>query len=199
LSEFREKSISRQLILKNIPLFGPNRSRDHYTSRYLANTCIAELKKYMGMDFVFHSLRHSFASWLLLRWYAARYPELVDDLIEKNHPVFSNACQKRLISFFASEDDESIPDHNASDLVKVSKLIGHSGQETLFSTYIHSFHVIHQHAMARVSEAFGSRQLNGATISAFVPKMKSRHSHQKLSGRTINDICDYLKPVEARR
>jgi len=81
LSEFREKSISRQLILKNIPLFGPNRSRDHYTSRYLANTCIAELKKYMGMDFVFHSLRHSFASWLLLRWYAARYPELVDDLI----------------------------------------------------------------------------------------------------------------------
>jgi integrase len=198
LSEFREKSISRQLILKNIPLFGSNRSRDHYSSRSLANTCIAELKRYLGQDFVFHSLRHSFASWLLVRWYAARYPDIIETLAEGYHSLFGEESQKNLCQFFTSEREGEIPDDHASDLVAISKLIGHSGQETLFSTYIHSFHVIHKHAMKRASETLSAKKLSGNTISAIVPKMKSRHSHQRLPSRAINDICDYLNHTEGK-
>ncbi|RME61395.1 hypothetical protein D6779_00125, partial [Candidatus Parcubacteria bacterium] len=70
--------------------------------------------------------------------------------------------------------------------------MGHSGQETLFSTYVHAFHLIHEHAMRRMSAKFGTRRLNGKAISFIVPKMRSRHSHRKLPGRSINEICGYL-------
>jgi len=197
MAEFREKSTSRQLILKNIPLFGPEKSRERYSGRYLASACIAVVKKYMGQDFVFHSLRHSFASWLLIRWYAARYPEIIPTLAEGNHPVFGDECQENLCQFFASDRSGEIPDHHASDLVSISKLIGHSGQETLFSTYVHSFHIVHRHAMERLSQNIGSNKLSGKTISALVPKMKDRHNHSKLPGRTINIICEYLAICDA--
>jgi len=190
--EFLVQSTSRQNILKNIPLFGVEKSRVGYTGRYLAGACIAEVKKYMGQNFVFHSLRHSFASWLLIRWYASRYPDFVLSLAEGNHSVFGDEEQVRLTQLFASGQVGIIPNHHASDLVVLSKLIGHSGQETLFSTYIHSFHIIHEHAMNRVSKVFGIHKPNGETISAIVPKMKSRHSHKRIVDRTINGVCSYL-------
>ena len=198
-NEFKEKSQSRQLILRNIPLFGPEKLRERYVDRSLAQSCIAELRWHLGQSFVYHSLRHSFASWLLVRWYAARYPDFLEMLAEKHHPIFSPSCQQNLTQLFASEAPGAIPAHHTSDLVVISKLLGHSGQETLFSTYIHTFHLIHEHAMQRMSACFGNRRLKGKTISAIVPGMKSRHSHQKLPGRTINEICEFLDHQISRK
>jgi len=193
LNEFRRSEFHRTPPLRNIPLFGPEKSRKGYTRKSLIDVTIAELKCNFGEKVVYHSLRHSMSSHLLLRWYAGRYPDFLNVLSEKHHPVFSGECQENLISYFTSETVDLIPDHNASDLVKVSKVVGHRGQETLFSTYIHTFDAIHSHAMIRTSEIKGRSKLNGKTISALVPKMKDRHNHSKLPGRSINDICDYLE------
>lgn len=194
LDEFRKyKSHGKQPILREIPLFGAVKLRKKYTRKSLIDVTIHELKCHFGSDFVYHSLRHSFASWLLIRWYAGRYDGFLDDLKleERDHSIFKTDAQHKLNSFF-SDELEKIPDHNASDLVKFSKVIGHSGQTTMFSTYIHSFDVIQCHAMSRMSAIQGSKKLNGETIAALVYKMKDRHNHTKLPRRTINDICEYL-------
>jgi len=186
--EFREREgAKRQIILKHIPLFGPKKKRERYNRSSLVAVTIAALKYYLSDTLVYHSLRHSFASWLLLRWYANRYPDFSNQLSEKRHPIFQEACQRRLRSFFTLNQSH-IPKHNASDLVKFAKVLGHSGTETMFSTYIHSFDAVHQHAMQRISDVSGARILNGKTIAAIVPKMKSRTSQAKSNDKTINGL-----------
>jgi len=192
LAEFKKKGFSiNQPVLDKIPFFGPERSRKAYTRNSLIDATIEALKMNFGDDIVYHSLRHSFASWLLIRWYAGRYPGFIDSLEEKHHKIFNKRCQAKFNSFFTTYVDR-IPDYNASDLVKFSKVMGHCGHETLFSTYIHTFDAIQNHAMYRVSRIKGEIELNGKSISALVPKLKDRHNHTKLPGRTINDICQYL-------
>ncbi|HKI59400.1 MAG TPA: hypothetical protein VKA23_00045, partial [Mariprofundaceae bacterium] len=94
---------------------------------------------------------------------------------------------------FSGEIKDEIPAYCGSSLIRLCKLIGHLGPRTLFRTYIHTFHIIQFHAMERLSEVIGQRELNGRTISALVPKMKTRQSHLKLPGRTINNICNFLE------
>ena len=188
LEEFKEKdSSSRNIILKNIPLFGPHKTRSLYNGRSVINETIKLMKQFMGVKFVYHSLRHSFASWLLLRWYANRYFDFASDLTEGHHPLFQGECQSRLRQLFTTNENQ-IPTHNASDLIIFSKLIGHTGQDVMFSTYIHSYSAIHKHAMQRISNSEGQRVLSGKCIAEVVPKMKSRTSQAKLKIKSITEI-----------
>jgi hypothetical protein len=145
------------------------------------------MKQFMGQKFVYHSLRHSFASWLLLRWYANRYLDFNTDLAEGHHPLFKEECQSRLRQLFTT-DTNKVPLYNSSDLILFSKLIGHTGQDVMFSTYIHSYSAIHKHAMQRISNSEGQRVLSGKCIAAVVPKMKSRTSQAKLKVKSITEI-----------
>ena len=188
LQEFEEKaSSSRSIILRNISIFGPKKSRLQYQRRSVIDETIKLMKQFLGDKFVYHSLRHSFASWLLLRWYANRYSDLTSDLAEGHHPLFKKECQSRLRQLFTT-DTNKVPLHNSSDLIIFSKLIGHTGQDVMFSTYIHSYSAIHKHAMERISNSEGQRILSGKCIAAVVPKMKSRTSQANLKNKSITEI-----------
>jgi len=187
IKEFGENPfLRRKLILQNVPLFGPAGSKKRYTRKSLIDVTIAELKNLMGPNFVYHSLRHSWASWTLVRWYANRYKDFVDLLAEKHHRIFESACQAKFRSYFTDRD--IIPEYNESDLVKISMACGHLGQETYFSTYLHTFDSIQLHASIRASNLYGERELNGKTIAAIVPKMKTRHSQARIKDKSINGI-----------
>jgi len=92
----------------------------------------------------------------------------------------------------SGQTNGELPDHWTTGLVRFAKLIGHLGPRTLFSTYIHSYHIVQQHAMERMSAIYGARKLNGKTIAAIVPKMKSSASQTKLPDKSINGIHAYV-------
>jgi len=146
----REKNIS--VNLRKSALFGPENAPDSYKRSDLIDVVISHLKSWFGDDIVFHSLRHSFASWLLIRWYALRYPDITDNLVAKDHLIFSNPCSLKLGQFFSLTHDKLPEIYEPHHLTMISKLMGHLGQKTLFRYYVHTFHIIHRHATNRVQE-----------------------------------------------
>jgi len=100
-----------------------------------------------------HTLRHGFASWLLIRYFALHEPELltathangIPIIPDEEHEVFSKEEQKKLVRVFngrlAGEQFESDPDSFLSKpehFAYISKLIGHATRDTTARTYIHS-------------------------------------------------------------
>lgn len=144
----KEKRIS--VHLKKTALFGPENNPDSYNRSELIGVVITHLKAWFGDDIVFHSLRHSFASWLLIRWYALRYPDITDKLVAKDHAIFSDASNLKLGQYFSLVQDQLPEKYEPHHLIMISKLMGHLGQKTLFQYYVHIFHIIHQHATRRV-------------------------------------------------
>jgi len=144
-SEFPLKSV-----LRNIPLFGPEGSRNRYQGRTLINRVINQLKYYFGNDIVFHSLRHCFASWLLVRWYALRYPSIVNELHDESHNVFSQSMRAKLAQLFTVGKYSEIPDWQHDCMITIAKIIGHASPKTFFHHYVHTFHVIHKCAVTQL-------------------------------------------------
>jgi len=188
--QFRRQQFRKDAHLKDIPLFGPNKIRERYTRHSLADVAIGMLQQYFGSSITLHSLRHAACSWLLVRIYCCRYPDLITELKERNHESFSIQYIQRAAYLFSGEESDHIPDYCGSSLIRLSKLIGHLGARTMFNCYIHTFHLLQSHAMKRISIVYGERTLNGKTISALVPKMHSKTSQAKLLSKTINGILE---------
>lgn len=96
-------------------------------------------------DATLHDLRHMFASWLLVRWYVARYgkPANVPAL---SHRIFDDPCSERLLRLF---DQSSIGQSVTTDkyhdpvLYMIARLMGHAFPTTTVETYIHTFDLVH--------------------------------------------------------
>ncbi len=186
----RKEQFPEIAVLKHIALFGPEQELRRYTQEAMANSTIALLKAQFGKKMVLHSLRHCGCSWLLLRMYAARYPDVRELLVDRDHELFSEPRLREAAYLFSGDPGVTmhpLPCH--SGLIRLSKIMGHLGQRTTFSTYIHTFHVIHAHAMKyRVSPVLGARKLDGKLISALFPKMKSRTTQAKIKDKSINGL-----------
>lgn len=181
--EFRESSNLRQ-----ISLFGPEGAPDGYTRNALIDTAIAELQARFGINTVFHSLRHAFASWILVRWYALRYPEAIEVLVARRHAIFQPEAQARLAELFTLGSAQTTNPDDPSALIVISKLMGHLGQQTLFARYIHTFQILHADAMKRVDTVFGAQHVSGKVIAALLPRMTSATTRAKHKAKTINDL-----------
>lgn len=183
-AEFRPDAV-----LRLIGLFGPYQSRDRYTYEALIGNLIVRLKSRFGDGADFHMLRHTFCSWLLLTWYAARHADFPTTLYEGRHPVFEAASLVKLARFFTLGRYDRIPPHSPSDLIMISKLVGHAGLDTFFESYVHTFHAVQRYAVGRMDKLVGERALKGRTIGMLVPKLRSRTSQARLPHRTINCLA----------
>jgi len=104
-------------------------------------------------DMSIHTLRHGFASWLLVRYFVLHEPALLiaanqggsTYIPDVDHIVFSATEQKKLVRVFNgrvagekyAEDPTSFlskPEHFAY----ISRLIGHATRDTTARTYVHS-------------------------------------------------------------
>jgi len=187
----RKSEFSEDSFLTKIPLFGPLKKRERYGSRTLADSAIKLLKQVFGSSICLHSLRHAAVSWIFVRMYACKHPDIIDNLSESTHEVFTITYMRRMTYLMSGKIADQLPEYWGDGLVRFTKLIGHLGPRTMFCTYIHTFHIVQNHAMKRMSGIYGERTLNGKTIAALVPKMKSRASQAKLADKSINSILEY--------
>ncbi|MCW9088012.1 MAG: tyrosine-type recombinase/integrase [Gammaproteobacteria bacterium] len=102
----------------------------------------------------FHSLRHSFATLLLIRFESNRLPKLLDPQFD----IFSNQSEDAILpARFKSLLDGTKPTRKL--LYQVSKLIGHS---TPFITLLHYIHfcdwILYQH-LHKIQPTFNKKQL----------------------------------------
>lgn len=117
-----------------------------------------------------HTLRHGFASWLLIRYFALHEPGLLEAIHsngapiipDASHEVFSKAEQKKLVRVFngrlAGEQFESNPESFLSKpehFAYISKLIGHATRDTTARTYVHSMEWIAMYYIKKGSRLAG--------------------------------------------
>jgi len=187
-------------VLRTVGLFGPENNRDRYTYKSLIGNSIDLLKQYFGDGVDFHTLRHSFASHLFLRWYGLRNADFSQTLSDGHHELFALPACRKLTQFFTLARYDELPPHVPSDLVMISKLIGHSGLETFFATYVHSLDAVQRHVIGKLSKNLGERKLSGKTIAVLFPGLRSRTSQARLTSRTINDlVAGYFGTKNKRR
>lgn len=174
--------------LQEIFLFGPEGVPDRYERGALIDVAITELQARFGADVVFHSLRHAFASWILVRWYALRYPDSIKVLAANGHVVFQPDAQERFAELFSLVPGQPPDPSDPSALVVISKLMGHLGQQTLFARYVHTFQILHADAMKRVDTVIGVQHVSGKVIAALLPRMASATTRAKHKAKIINDL-----------
>lgn len=137
--------------VRNVPEWQdlPLLTLDDANSRLDEHTLGRKAKKHLAtapFDTTLHDLRHMFASWLLVRWYAARYGTSKDIPIFA-HRIFKGPCPYRLVGLF---DHSSITSLEATDkyhdpiLYLIARLMGHAFPTTTVETYIHTFDLVHK-------------------------------------------------------
>lgn len=104
-------------------------------------------------DMSIHTLRHGFASWLLIRYFSLHEPDMLKASRENGSPIipdadhiiFSKPEQKKLVRVFNGRVAGERFDQNPSSFLSkpehfayISKLIGHATRGTTARTYIHS-------------------------------------------------------------
>ncbi|MEQ3697736.1 MAG: site-specific integrase [Pseudomonadales bacterium] len=94
------------------------------------------LKLAYGKNVTLHTLRHSFASHFIVRYYAMTNPIVLEDMYSRGHPLFGDELHQRFIEEFSSLGS------NTQSLLEVFRQLGHSSTSTLFNTYAHSLHII---------------------------------------------------------
>lgn len=191
--QYRRSQFSDNAITGKLSVFGPDYSRDRFSRKALISPVIKVLKYRFGEDTVFYTLRHSFASWMLLRWYCAKHRDAVDLMPENTHLMFQRQELNKVAKFFTRGQSDSIPDVDPTALIHIAKLMGHADTSTLFRYYVHTFHHIQAHAVHRLDKVYGETKLKGKVITNLVPKLKSRSSQSKLKDRTIAGLADYIR------
>lgn len=89
-------------------------------------------------EIVFHTLRHSFANWSMIRIAAAEEPELLDSCPVFKHPYFNHEALRRLRSHLLPDQE---PNHDITPdrrgLYAISAMMGHSEPGITLTSYIH--------------------------------------------------------------
>lgn len=101
-----------------------------------------------GIDI--HSLRHGFGTLLLLRAQVLKHPEMLENLREFEHAVFTKESQARFVRLFQYGSETHLKLGNIDVFVHCRKLMGHSHIKVTFDNYAHCFGVIL--AMTKMSD-----------------------------------------------
>lgn len=136
--------------LKKVAFIGPTGSIDGFDRQDIIPAVIGLLRYYVGQEYDMHTLRHGFGTWLMLRTYAIRYPELKSQLLEQQHGVFSVEGEQRLTQLFQWSEDQPLRQDKIDLLIHIRKYMGHSHISVLLQNYMHGFGVIHQFLMRRM-------------------------------------------------
>ena len=135
---------------KKVAFIGPTGCVEGFARKEIVPAVIGLLRYYVGQDYEMHSLRHGFGTWLMLRAYALKYPELKGQLLEQQHVVFSGEGEKRFTQLFTWSEDQPLRQDRIDLFIHIRKLMGHSHISVLLQNYMHGFGVIHQFLMRRM-------------------------------------------------
>ncbi|KAF0286425.1 hypothetical protein BA899_09735 [Spiribacter sp. SSL99] len=139
---------------QTIPLFGPAGEKMGYEWKAFISPLLGEMQTVFGPGFDFHLLRHSFASWTLLRLHAMRVPTFASKLPWEDDWLFADESLDALSEAIDGERPES-PDNGQNDWLHLSKLLGHRDLATTLITYNHLMHWVHADVLDR---AYGGRR-----------------------------------------
>lgn len=174
--------------LEHWPLFTEDNNTNINDAHLVVEESLRRLKHILGPYVDLYLLRHSGGSHLFSRWYATRYENFITSLSDRNHWAYSSEGLAGLKEFFIEPTNQPLSSLNTSSITHMIKLFGHANTTTFFKVYVHGFDVVASHAMKRVFENEDSFILNGKTISALVPNMKSRRSQSKIDDRSIRNL-----------
>jgi len=135
---------------KKVAFIGPADCIEGFAREDIIPAVIGLLRYYVGQEYDMHSLRHGFGTWLMLRIYALKYPELKGQLLEQQHAVFSDEGEKRFTQLFQWSEDQPLRQDRIDLFIHIRKLMGHSHISVLLQNYLHAFGVIHQFLMRRM-------------------------------------------------
>lgn len=188
--EARKGQFSAATQLSKIALLGHPAEKEGYNYQSLALATRAVLRAAFGESANIHLLRHSFCSNLFVRWYSLLYPDLLDNHRDRSHDLYQYELQSRLRAFFQNlpGQEENV---RASDLVVIIKVTGHASPLTLFVYYVHSYTLVHQHTVSRISEGYLDDTFSNCELELLIPGMRSSASRAQLADRTIRGLCEH--------
>jgi len=133
-----------------VPLFGPLEEGRRPVWNEVIQGPMQYMRRVLQTDIDFHGLRHSAASWLLLRAYLLIEPELGPRLAQGTHPLLDPAENKTLDEMFSAFEPKA---SNAQEkiLIFLAKFLGHANIRTLMLTYAHTLGPIHSQALDHAS------------------------------------------------
>ncbi|SPP63972.1 hypothetical protein NITLEN_11058 [Nitrospira lenta] len=143
--EFYEHRLRETCGNLEAPLLATPTHPEPYDSSYLASLAGLVLREVIAEPFCFHHLRHSFASWFLLRWLKAVKPCVFDGvkipLFE--HKIFHEPLLSGLRQLLFGLREPKIGEVAFSHgLVALCRLLGHSSPATTLSSYCHTVDVL---------------------------------------------------------
>ncbi len=144
------RGLGRSARLDDMPLFGPLVRRRRPGWKEVIEPALEFLRSCLQTDIDFHGLRHSAASWLVLRAYAVYHDDFKSTLRHGNHPSFDDDALEKLRNLF-EQFTPAKADGKERMLVHIAKILGHSNLESLMQTYGHTFGPIQSHALSRAS------------------------------------------------
>lgn len=103
----------------------------------------------LGRHITCHQLRHSFASLLLVRWYALLYGTETMELSseDRSHPAVTEMGNLRKL--FLGEGPEKVGDkYFMHAIIAAGRLLGHAGPVTTVNVYIHTIDVLYHWFLA---------------------------------------------------
>ena len=194
IENFRKNNINEsKLPFLKCLLFSKNDLFDIDDSEHLISETIDKIQALAGPGVNLHLLRHSGGSHLLARWYACRYPDFIETLSDADHWAYSEEGIGNLRIFFGEPAHRPLRACHTSAITHLIKLFGHATPSTFFQVYVHSFDAVASHALQRIHREEDAMKLDGKTIAALIPNMKSRTSQAKIKDRSVSALfINYL-------
>ncbi|SBS27209.1 hypothetical protein MSP8887_00573 [Marinomonas spartinae] len=151
-----------------------------------------DMKLVLGEGADLYLLRHCYASHMFLRWYAMKYPDVIEDLRDRNEWFYSDEAMKlqRLIYRHGDQVDPS----RETDMIHLMKSMGHQFVDTFFAVYCHSYFIAYRHSQKKYLQKRGWENLSvkAGFIQANFPKMKSRTSVAQIQTKTLAGVLDFF-------
>lgn len=119
-------------------LLFPNYNGKVWDTSFLASE-VSRLFKSIGLEGIrFHYLRHSFANWFLMRWFAAFHPDFRSKLPPRPAKLFWKESLNEIKELALGMGKKAGQDIFSHGLAVLARLIGHGGPLVTLQKYIHS-------------------------------------------------------------
>tara|TARA_R110002033_G_scaffold125308_1_gene167238 strand:+ start:22252 stop:24819 length:2568 start_codon:yes stop_codon:yes gene_type:complete len=174
--------------LRTFPLFS--------NAEKLTRIAREEMKLILGEGADLYLLRHSYATHMFLRWYAMRYPDVINELRDRNEWFYSNEAMTLQRHIYRHG---SVVNHSKeTDMVHLMKSMGHRFVDTFFAVYCHSYFVVYNHAQKKYMAQRGWENLPVSTgfIQANIPKMKSRTTISQIKEKSLVGVLKFFETKE---
>ncbi|SFB87405.1 Phage integrase family protein [Marinospirillum celere] len=188
----RKTTLATRQPLSKIRFLSLDRSVTQSSSYKIVGLAREQLQKALGEKSDLHLLRHAFATHLFMRWYVARYPELIPELLDHKHWVYSSKGLKAFRSLLGANPNDPLPASHVTGMVHLIKLMGHKTTTTFFEVYVHSFESVAQHALKRIQAESEDFQLHSRLITGLLPDMASKDSRAKLQDKSLQAAVRHL-------